>query len=73
MIRNASDPNGPGVKVRTKIKDIGEKDIKVKLMFGNPQFVSMSSQNEKDRVYFQFPENLVLTDEAGNGLLVDKG
>ena len=72
VIKNATDPNGQGVIVPTKIKEMTNKTLSLKLDFLNPEYVSMSSQNEKDKVYFKFPDGLMLTDEEGNGLMLDK-
>jgi hypothetical protein len=70
--KNSTDPNGDGIGVLTSIIDITDKSVEIKLNFENPEFVSMSSQNEKDRVYFKFPQGLILTDLDGNPLTLDK-
>lgn len=72
MWKNSTDPNGDGIGVLTSIIDITDKSVEIKLNFENPEFVSMSSQNEKDRVYFKFPQGLILTDLDGNPLTLDK-
>ena len=72
VIKNTSDPNGPGIVIPTKIKEMKNSSITIKLLIENPELVSMSSQNEKDTVEFKFKDGLILTDEDGNGLLLDK-
>ena len=50
-----------------------DKSIKLKMLFENPEYVSLGCQYDQDSIIVKFDENLLLTDTEGNPVLLDKG
>ena len=50
---------------------IDPKKIEIKIKWDNPSIISMSSQNQLDRLILKWKKKLILTDDKGNNLMMD--
>lgn len=55
------------------ITNLDPKNLGIKINFENPEILSLGSQFSPDQLVIKFPNNLVLSDKAGNSLILNNG
>ena len=55
------------------LSSINPKKLEIKVMFPNPELVSLSSQTEPDNMVIKFSKDLILNDKDGNSMVFDTG
>ena len=53
------------------LDSMADTKVEIKIKFQKPGEISMSSQTELDSLVIKWPQGLVLSDEDGNGLILD--